>query len=79
MTLRHGDPPTTRARARTGTWNVGTTSGADLRQWVGSPVPRGAVQMICGISHRYWALEHSGMTIPPAARTVLDKARTLIL
>ena len=72
-------PPTDEAAVRTGAWNVGSTSGFDLRQWAGSPVQRRAVETICGVSHRYWALERSGMTIPPGARTALDQARTLIL
>jgi hypothetical protein len=72
-------PPTSEAEVRTGAWNVGSTSGFDLRQWSGSAMQRRAVETVCGVSNRYWALEHSGKTVPPAARTALDEARTLIL
>jgi alpha-amylase/alpha-mannosidase (GH57 family) len=72
-------PPATEARVRTGAWNVGSTSGFDLRQWTGSLRQREAVETVCAMSNRYWALEHTGRTIPPAARTALDEARTLIL
>ncbi|MCX7806565.1 MAG: glycoside hydrolase family 57 [Planctomycetota bacterium] len=46
-------PPTCRAEARTGAWNVGATSGMDLSQWAGSETQKKAIEEVWKASRRY--------------------------
>ncbi len=44
------------ATARTGAWNVATTSGYDFSQWAGSPTQKRAIEEVFKVSSRYGAL-----------------------
>jgi alpha-amylase/alpha-mannosidase (GH57 family) len=75
--VRH--PGGARARVQTGAWNVGATSGHDLRQWAGSEPQRRAVQTLDRVSARWrWLAERAGAA-DGSVRADLDRARALVL
>lgn len=75
-----GVRPLALARVQTGSWNVGSSAGADLSQWYGSDRQRRAVAEVKRLSGRYWQLCRSG---PPEvyqmAGDAMMRARRLIL
>jgi alpha-amylase/alpha-mannosidase (GH57 family) len=71
--------PTTRAQVQTGAWNVGSTSGADFSQWVGSENQRNAARLVHDLSQRYWTLQRRQTEYGSAGREALAQARALIL
>ena len=72
-------PPTTEAQVQTGAWNVGSTSGYDFGQWIGSESQRRAGEAVIQASRRYWELSRQGSRLGPDAGAALAEARSLIL
>jgi alpha-amylase/alpha-mannosidase (GH57 family) len=70
--------PATRAKVQTGAWNVGSTSGADFSQWVGSENQRNAARLVRDLSRRYWTLQQQ-TGLAAGGREALARARALIL
>jgi alpha-amylase/alpha-mannosidase (GH57 family) len=73
------NPPTMEAQVQTGAWNVGSTSGYDFGQWIGSESQRRAAEAVNQASRRYWELHRQESRLDPDARLALADARSLIL
>ncbi len=71
--------PTEEASVQTGAWNIGSTSGADFRQWAGSESQRQGLQKITEVSRRYWQIKRSENSLPLEAENALKEARRWIL
>jgi alpha-amylase/alpha-mannosidase (GH57 family) len=76
--LRHC-PATARAQVQTGAWNVGSTSGADFSQWVGSENQKNAARLVHDLSQRYWDMQRRQDGKGAAGREALARACALIL
>jgi hypothetical protein len=75
-----GHPATEAATARTGAWNVASTSGLDFSQWAGSPTQKRAIEEVFKVTGRFQALSRkAGRKAPREAREALAQARRLNL
>jgi hypothetical protein len=72
-------PPTSEAQVQTGAWNVGSTSGNDFSQWIGSAAQRRAQEEVNQLSRRYWDLNRQSGHLGADERTALAEARCLVL
>ena len=71
--------PSAGAEVQTGAWNVGSTSGHDLRQWNGSPAQQAAAATLQDMSTRYWDLRGRAQAGVERVDKPLKRARELIL
>jgi alpha-amylase/alpha-mannosidase (GH57 family) len=75
-----GHPAAEAATARTGAWNVASTSGLDFSQWAGSPTQKRAIEEVFKVTGRFQALSRkAGRKAPREAREALAQARRLNL
>jgi peptidoglycan/xylan/chitin deacetylase (PgdA/CDA1 family) len=73
-------PATERASARTGAWNVASTSGYDFSQWAGTEPQRRAIEEIFRVSGRYYeARSKAGGRVKADVARAIFEARRLNL
>lgn len=73
------NPPLSRARVQTGSWNVGSTSGYEFSRWAGSETQQKAAGVIQDLSRRYWDIKRRQSYLGDGGQQALARARAAIL